>query len=160
MLHSDYLAESPSQPRPGMANNLPGAMATKPGWNDPTMKAAKLFGWLYAIEKAGSEDRLENHREWADVGVRAKPMLLHIRHLLPMFDKVWADQGRKSEPGKALHNRVWYMYHWRSNGELHHGRSVEHPQNSKNLQPYRDVAKRLYRANRPLAMAQVMEHFG
>lgn len=173
MLKTDYKPEQKVGRRPG-ANNLPGATASKPCWTEDTMLMAKLIAWCAAVQRAGGEDRLVNYTEWAPIGVTGKILLSEVRRILPHFDEVWARQGRPNEErikegNNGILGRVYNMYrilvYKKVDGKRRYvgrvnGYSAEHPQNSKVLGPYRDLAKKLFIEGKPVSrerLRQLME---
>lgn len=163
MLSNDHLETQHVQQRPGCANNLPGALANKPGWRHPVMAAAKLICWRFALLRAGSEDRLVDRTDWRKVGLTRRALLEEVRKILPCFDEAWAEQGRvDSEKAKmnALYGRLWHMYRERdAKGKVTQTITVEHPTRSERLKPYREAARKVFAEGKPLTHTQIMELF-
>lgn len=160
MLSNDHVSYKPPRPRPGKANNLPGSRAPKPGWNTPTMKAAKLIACAAAVHRAGNPDRLATNREWAKLGITAKALHATVCRLVPGFEAEFKASGRKSDPAQALFNRVFYMFRERNaQGVIQAKISFEYPTNSDRLRPYYERARQVYHSNRPMTLGQVRKWF-
>lgn len=158
MLSKTHLPDQKIRPFNGVANNLPGSLSKKPGWGHPILKAAKMFGRCYALDRAGDDETLASQTEWKEFGIQEKEMLKAVKKLLPEFDEVWRRYDRKTAPQKLLHNRVWYMFCERNeHGEPIKMISKEHPLRSKKLRPLREPIDRLWRRGKPVYYKELVE---
>lgn len=158
MRNRSGLGEQDLRRRPG-ANNLPGALARKPGWRHPVMAMAKVIVWQFAVEQAGSEDVLVMRTDWGTYHVTGASLLRCVRRLVPQFDEVW-DRERPASvddrlKGEALFNRLWYMYRERDKGVARKRITTEHPQRSKRLRPYVERGIRVFHSGEPYVSEEV-----
>jgi hypothetical protein len=149
----------------GPANNLPGSTASKPQWDSPIMKAAKLTAWRFAVDRAGSEDRLLHNSDWKAVGITARSVLDAVRSRVPEFDQEWERQGRKlcrdSYKGGQILNRLFHMYRRRREGGGYDVMfTVEHPNNSKKLRDFAPYFINLYDRGEVLRGKKLEQFFG
>lgn len=150
-------------------------------WSTDTLKAAKIFLWMFAVERMGS-DAAVLHGSWSKAGLSKEAMLRCVEELLPHFaEEALAVLGHtRDKLPERLYDRLHKMYRVeetqaqaraagrkfaKRKGVLTDKRvpkwlrkiSVEHPTRSERLRHVWPKLQQAYRARRPLSRAQLRE---
>lgn len=162
----DPFKHEPIKQRPGRANNRPGSLAHKPGWNDPIMKAAKMVAYNFSEHRAGSLDRLVFGGKWGKLGINRMAMLAAVRQVVGGFDDHWAETrnpSRSEDVHKAqdLYNRVYHMCTEYTGKTKKRIRCVssEHQTRHTGLLPYVEVAREITTEGRLVPRAEIVKKF-